>query len=178
MCVVDIFNEGIDIPEVDTLLFLRPTESLTIFLQQFGRGLPLADGKDCCSVMDFVGNSRSEYDFANKFIALVGKSERSITDELKQGFPHAPLVRRFPQRSTQPLTLKNFLTQYPHIDLNELYKRGSWSELVSKARDEGVADESPFKLAKKAIFNRISMCDDYQAFLYYRIRISSSCLSR
>ena len=89
LCVVDIFNEGIDIPEVDTLLFLRPTESLTIFLQQLGRGLRLAEDKDCCTVLDFVGNSRSEYDFANRFRALVGKSPRAISDEIKNDFPHA-----------------------------------------------------------------------------------------
>ena len=41
--VVDIFNEGIDIPDIDTVLFLRPTESLTVFLQQLGRGLRLAE---------------------------------------------------------------------------------------------------------------------------------------
>ena len=44
--VVDIYNEGVDIPEVNTVLFLGPTESLTIFLQQLGRGLRLADGKE------------------------------------------------------------------------------------------------------------------------------------
>ncbi|MBP6740947.1 MAG: DEAD/DEAH box helicase family protein, partial [Leptospiraceae bacterium] len=54
--VVDIFSEGIDIPDIDTVLFLRPTESLTIFLQQLGRGLRLAEGKDCLTVLDFVGN--------------------------------------------------------------------------------------------------------------------------
>jgi superfamily II DNA or RNA helicase len=43
------FNEGVDIPEIDTVLFLRPTESLTVFLQQLGRGLRLAEGKDCYS---------------------------------------------------------------------------------------------------------------------------------
>ena len=48
--VVDIYNEGVDIPEVNTVLFLRPTESLTIFLQQLGRGLRLAEGKDCLTV--------------------------------------------------------------------------------------------------------------------------------
>ena len=48
--VVDIFNEGVDIPEIDTVLFLRPTESLTIFLQQLGRGLRLAENKDCFTV--------------------------------------------------------------------------------------------------------------------------------
>ena len=84
--VVDIFNEGVDIPEVDTLLFLRPTESLTIFLQQLGRGLRLADDKECCTVLDFVGNSRPEYDFSQKFRALVGKTNRAISDEIKQSF--------------------------------------------------------------------------------------------
>ena len=58
--VVDIFNEGIDIPDIDTVLFLRPTESLTVFLQQLGRGLRLSEGKDCLTVLDFVGNSRPE----------------------------------------------------------------------------------------------------------------------
>lgn len=89
--VVDIFNEGIDIPEIDTVLFLRPTESLTVFLQQFGRGLRLADGKQCLTVLDFVGNARPEYDFSSKFRALVGKSHTSIKDEIEQDFPHLPL---------------------------------------------------------------------------------------
>ncbi|MBF8999026.1 DUF3427 domain-containing protein [Vibrio nitrifigilis] len=108
LCVVDIFNEGVDIPEVDTLLFLRPTESLTIFLQQLGRGLRLSDEKECCTVLDFVGNSRPEYDFANKFRALIGKSNRAIGDEIKQGFPHAPLGCRIElTKQTQEMVLRN-----------------------------------------------------------------------
>ncbi len=89
--VVDIFNEGIDIPEIDTVLFLRPTESLTIFLQQLGRGLRLADGKECLTVLDFVGNSRPEYDFEGKFRALVGKTNTPIHKEVVDDFPHLPL---------------------------------------------------------------------------------------
>ncbi len=89
--VVDIFNEGIDIPEIDTVLFLRPTESLTIFLQQLGRGLRLADNKECLTVLDFVGNSRPEYDFEGKFRALVGKTTTSIQKEIEDEFPHLPL---------------------------------------------------------------------------------------
>lgn len=89
--VVDIFNEGVDIPEIDTVLFLRPTESLTIFLQQLGRGLRLVDGKDCLTVLDFVGNAHAEYDFASKFRALIGKSHISTIDEIQQDFPHLPL---------------------------------------------------------------------------------------
>lgn len=89
--VVDIFNEGVDIPEVDTVLFLRPTESLTIFLQQLGRGLRLTDGKDCLTVLDFVGNAHANYDFASKFRALTGKNHISTLDEVEQDFPHLPL---------------------------------------------------------------------------------------
>ncbi len=89
--VVDIFNEGVDIPEIDTVLFLRPTESLTVFLQQLGRGLRLADGKDCLTVLDFVGNSRPEYDFESKFRALIGKTSTSVQKEIEDDFPHLPL---------------------------------------------------------------------------------------
>ncbi len=89
--VRDIFNEGIDIPEIDTVLFLRPTESLTIFLQQLGRGLRLAPNKDCLTVLDFVGNARPEYDFEHKFRALVGKTHTSIIKEIEDEFPHLPL---------------------------------------------------------------------------------------
>jgi superfamily II DNA or RNA helicase len=89
--VVDIFNEGVDIPEIDTVLFLRPTESLTVFLQQLGRGLRLAEGKDCLTVLDFVGNSRPEYDFETKFRALIGKTTTSVLKEIEDDFPHLPL---------------------------------------------------------------------------------------
>ena len=89
--VVDIFNEGVDIPEIDTVLFLRPTESLTVFLQQLGRGLRLAEGKDCLTVLDFVGNSRPEYDFESKFRALIGKTNTSVQKEIEADFPHLPL---------------------------------------------------------------------------------------
>lgn len=89
--VVDIFNEGVDIPEIDTVLFLRPTESLTVFLQQLGRGLRLAEDKDCLTVLDFVSNARPEYDFEGKFRALVGKTNNSVQKEIEDNFPHLPL---------------------------------------------------------------------------------------
>ena len=57
---VDLFNEGVDVPNVDTLLLLRPTESPTLFLQQLGRGLRRAD-KALCTVLDFVGNHRASF---------------------------------------------------------------------------------------------------------------------
>jgi len=89
--VVDMFNEGVDIPQIDTVLFLRPTDSLTIFLQQMGRGLRLHEGKECLRILDFVGNSNPEYDFEHKFRAMIGKTHIAIKDEIETDFPHLPL---------------------------------------------------------------------------------------
>jgi superfamily II DNA or RNA helicase/HKD family nuclease len=88
--VVDLFNEGVDIPEVDTLLFLRPTESLTVFLQQLGRGLRLHDSKECLTVLDFVGQARQEYSYEQRFRALVGRTGVSVLSEAEDGFPRLP----------------------------------------------------------------------------------------
>src|SRR5699024_11690617 len=78
--VADLYNEGVDIPEVNTILFLRPTESLTVFLQQLGRGLRLQDDKECLTVLDFIGQAHKNYSFEEKFRALVGKTKHSIKD--------------------------------------------------------------------------------------------------
>ncbi|WP_188455682.1 hypothetical protein [Virgibacillus oceani] len=56
---VDLFNEGIDIPSEDTLLFARPTESLVVFTQQIGRGLRKFVEKNTCVIIDFIGNYRN-----------------------------------------------------------------------------------------------------------------------
>jgi len=88
--VVDLYNEGVDIPEVDTVLFLRPTESLTVFLQQLGRGLRLHPDKDCLTVLDFIGARRKEFRFASRFRALSGKPTAKLDDEIEAEFPHLP----------------------------------------------------------------------------------------
>ena len=91
LCVVDIFNEGVDIPEVDTVLFLRPTESLTVFLQQLGRGLRLSPGKTELTVLDFVAQANKKYDFASRFRALTLYPEKNIQKQIKEGFTLLPL---------------------------------------------------------------------------------------
>ena len=88
--VVDIYNEGVDIPEVNTVLFLRPTESLTVFLQQLGRGLRLAEDKECLTVLDFIGQANRKYNFEDKFAALLSHTTRSVTREIKDGFVSVP----------------------------------------------------------------------------------------
>lgn len=88
--VVDLYNEGVDIPEVDTVLFLRPTESLTVYLQQLGRGLRLTDDKECLTVLDFVGRPHRNFRFDMRFRALLSDRSRRLDEEIEQGFPHLP----------------------------------------------------------------------------------------
>jgi len=80
---VDLFNEGVDIPPVDTLLLLRPTESGTLFLQQLGRGLRKHQHKAVCTVLDFVGLHRSEFRYDRKFRALLGGTRDSIQKQVE-----------------------------------------------------------------------------------------------
>ncbi len=87
---VDLFNEGVDVPSVDTLLMLRPTESPTVFLQQLGRGLRRHDGKAQCVVLDFVGQHRREFNYSARYKALLGGTRKQLIDQLEQGFPFLP----------------------------------------------------------------------------------------
>ena len=87
---VDLFNEGVDVPQVDTLLMLRPTESPLLFLQQLGRGLRRSHGKTVCTVLDFVGQHRQEFRYDRRFRALLGGSRASVTKQIQDGFPFLP----------------------------------------------------------------------------------------
>jgi superfamily II DNA or RNA helicase len=88
--VVDLYNEGVDIPEVDTVLFLRPTESLTIFLQQLGRGLRLDDGKDCLTVLDYIGPAHRSFRFDRRYRALLTDPLLPVAEQVEHGFSHLP----------------------------------------------------------------------------------------
>ena len=90
LCTVDLFNEGVDIPAVDTVLFLRPTESATVFLQQLGRGLRLHKGKPGLTVLDFIGNARREFRFDRRFRAVLGGTTRSVQRQIEGDFPYLP----------------------------------------------------------------------------------------
>ena len=87
---VDLFNEGLDIPEVDTVLFLRPTESATVFLQQLGRGLRLTRGKTVLTALDFVGHQRREFRFDQRFRAMSGVGGKALQRQVEEGFPFLP----------------------------------------------------------------------------------------
>ena len=79
---VDLFNEGVDIPEVDTLLFVRPTESLTVFTQQIGRGLRLHDDKEYCAIIDLIGNYRNADIKLSLFDTERGEGKKKNTEPL------------------------------------------------------------------------------------------------
>ncbi|MFC4052733.1 DUF3427 domain-containing protein [Actinomadura syzygii] len=87
---VDLFNEGVDVPDINTVLFLRPTESATVFLQQLGRGLRLTSNKPVLTVLDFVGLQRKEFRFDRRFTALTGKRRGQLGHEIEAGFPTLP----------------------------------------------------------------------------------------
>ena len=153
----DLFNEGLDLPDVDTVLFLRPTESATIFLQQLGRGLRRARDKAVLTALDFVGHHRKEFRFDLRYRALTGATRRGLERQVERGFPFLPsgcqivldkqaqeavleniraqVTSRWPQvvaelRSYGDHTLESFLGE-SGIELADVLRRGqrSWTEL-------------------------------------------------
>ena len=109
---VDLFNEGLDIPEVDTVLFLRPTESATVFLQQLGRGLRLTRDKTVLTALDFVGHQRREFRFDQRFRAMTGLGGKALQRQVEEGFPFLPSGSQIVLDSVaQDLVLENIRQQ-------------------------------------------------------------------
>lgn len=90
LVTVDLFNEGVDLPNVDTLLLLRPTQSALLFQQQIGRGLRLAPGKDSCLILDFVGQHRAEFRFDHLLGSITGLTRAQMIDAVEHGFSTLP----------------------------------------------------------------------------------------
>lgn len=126
---VDVFNEGVDIPEVDTIVLLRPTESPVIFLQQIGRGLRRSPGKEHVLVLDFIGAHRAEYRVDKKYEALAGKSRAEIIDNLINGFPFLP--------SGNAIQLDK-LSQEHILDLIKRQVKPNWAKLVNEVKSYGL----------------------------------------
>lgn len=87
---VDVFNEGVDVPAIDTVLFLRPTESPTVFLQQLGRGLRRAPDKAGLTVLDFIGTPNRAFRFAPRFQAMTGRPAATVGRDVEADFPYLP----------------------------------------------------------------------------------------
>lgn len=180
--VVDIFNEGVDIPSVDTVLFLRPTESLTVFLQQLGRGLRLYPGKQQLTVFDFVAQLNQKYDFASRFRSLLTRTDKSVAEQVKNGFtllPHGCTIHM--EEKAQDYVLQNIkaaiynkarlvkelrtYTSTPSLgefianngqDIRLIYKGGNcWSSLKKEAGLCVYAEDENTKRFTKGIGNLV-----------------------
>ena len=163
---VDLFNEGLDIPDVDTLLLLRPTQSATVFLQQLGRGLRRTADKPVLTVLDFIGQQQRQFRFDLKYRALTGTSRRGLERQLEQGFAFLPsgcelvldavarevvltnvkrqlnLGRRelvAEVRSHGDLDLAGWLRESGR-ELADVFRRATWTEL---RRDAGLPTPAP-----------------------------------
>jgi superfamily II DNA or RNA helicase len=186
---VDLFNEGVDLPEIDTVLFLRPTDSATVFLQQLGRGLRLADDKPCLTVLDFVGHQHKQFRFDRRYRALTGASRTGIAREVEQGFPTLPagcvidLDRDVRQlvlenvrqalslnwkdlgnelRTLGDVSLVRFLEE-TGLDVEDLYRRRQgWASLRHTA---GFETEAPDQQLGRA-FGRILHIDDVERLAF------------
>ncbi len=174
--VVDLYNEGVDIPEIDTVLFLRPTESITVFLQQLGRGLRLHEGKECLTVLDYVGQANKSYIFyEQKLRALIGNTVNPIEKEIENEFPNLPkgcfiqlerVAKDYILESIRNVTndkrfilrkIKDYAKErikydvvefcdLYNVELIDIYKRCSFTQLLSES---GVIDNFDYYTYKK-----------------------------
>nr|WP_239529785.1 DEAD/DEAH box helicase [Sporolactobacillus spathodeae] len=186
--VVDLYNEGVDIPEINTILFLRPTESLTVFLQQLGRGLRLADDKECLTVLDFIGQANKKYSFTDKFTALLTRATTGLKREIEEGFVSLPkgcfvqlekkarasilenIRQSFGSRSGFISRIAAFesdsgkkltlenFIDYYHLDVRTIYKKASFSRLCADAGVRSNFDDPLESMLTKA-FLRICSID-------------------
>lgn len=197
--VVDIYNEGVDIPEINTVLFLRPTESLTVFLQQLGRGLRLCEDKDCLTVLDFIGQANRKYNFEEKFSALLYNTTRSVSDEIKAGFLSLPkgcyiqlekkaagyvldnirscygtsagIVTRIAsfEEDTGLALTLANFLNYYHLEPRAVYKYDTFSRLCARANVIGDFAE-PLESIMKNAFVRLSTVDS-RRFIRFLLRV-------
>ena len=182
---VDLFNEGVDIPELDTLLLLRPTQSAIVFQQQLGRGLRHSKGKECLTVLDFVGQAHQKYSWASIFRSITGGSIKQVESMVAEDFPTLPAgCSMHLDRQSKEYVLENIrsstknhrvwlaqelrslgagvsLTQFlqeTESSIEDVFERSgrTWTELRTKA---GFSKENPGGRAWKAVA-RLRAVDD------------------
>lgn len=163
---VDMFNEGVDVPAIDTVLFLRPTESPTIFLQQLGRGLRRFKNKEYLNVLDFIGNYKkanlipfllSGKDYDGKAFVKGTPMEFEYPDECHIDFDFR-LIDLFKKQSESELNAKDRILQAYQEVKEALGHRPSRVELLLHMDEEVLAAMK--KTAKLNVFR------DYMNFLY------------
>lgn len=184
---VDVFNEGVDIPEVDTVIMLRPTESSVVFIQQLGRGLRLAAGKAAVTVLDFIGLHRADFRLDKKYSAFLGQGRKELKAQIEQGFPQLPsgvmmsldtvaqdyilknlkdqLVFGAKKLATEVRTiatpnLKTFLEK-SGLNLDDVISKSSWHELCRGAGFPGYEELQADEIFLIGRFKRLTHIDDF-----------------
>ena len=127
----DLFNEGLDLPDVDTVLFLRPTESATVFLQQLGRGLRRTRDKAVLTVLDFVGHHRKEFRFDTELPGADRRDPPRPRARDRAGLPVPAL--RLPDRAG-PAGAGSRAGEHPRADREPLAADGRRAALVRRPR--------------------------------------------
>jgi len=148
---VDVYNEGVDICEINTVLFLRPTQSLTVFLQQLGRGLRHAENKDCLTVLDYVGRAHDKYNYEQRFRALLHKSKRSVRETIEEETLSLP---RGCHLKMEKLAKDYILTNIKNAIINK-------SSLISRIRTFKTETSLPLTLRKFIEYYNINLVDFY-----------------
>jgi len=146
---VDLFNEGLDVPVVDTVLFLRPTESLTVFLQQMGRGLRYCPGKEVLTVLDFVSQANKDYDFIHKFSAMLGAGSRHLRTQMDQGYPDLPPGCAIQlEKKAQEIILQHIARQIPsnHQKMIQLIKGSGILDVGEFLKNYPIAPEQLLRI--------------------------------
>ena len=154
LVTVDLYNEGVDLPRVDTLLLLRPTQSPVLFQQQVGRGLRLAPGKESCLVLDFVGQHRVDFRFDRLLSSLTGLTRRELTDSVEQGFGSLPpgchihlqkQTRDQVLRSLRDLSTQNWRRLTGELQAYAALRGASTVRLADFLRDQALALEDIYR---------------------------------
>jgi superfamily II DNA or RNA helicase/HKD family nuclease len=193
---VDLFNEGVDIPEVDTVLFLRPTESATVFLQQLGRGLRQFERKSCLTVLDFIGNASRRFRFDRRYQALAQTTRATLVRQLQDGFPFLPAGCQIQlDRVAATIVLENlkasigstfrsFVSELKHIgrdvslreflsvtliELQDLYRQSGWT-WTRLRREAGLptAPPGPYEDIASKAHARLLHIDDRRRLIFFR----------
>ncbi|HEX3512046.1 MAG TPA: DUF3427 domain-containing protein [Solirubrobacteraceae bacterium] len=194
---VEVLGEGVDVPDVDTLLLLRPTASATVFTQQLGRGLRRAEGKSHLTVIDLIGQHRREFSFAERFSAIMRRDRQPIEAQIREGFPFLPAGCTVDlDKTSEKIVLENLRAAVqrtrwqalvadlrghrevdalgPFLDVTghhlvDVYKHGrSWTQLQRDAGRDVVRGQEPqFEARSLKALGRLTHVDDRERVTFY-----------
>jgi hypothetical protein len=199
---VEVLGEGVDVPDVDCLLLLRPTASSTVFTQQLGRGLRRATGKSHLTVIDLIGQHRREFRFEDRLRAILDPKRGRMLDQVADGFPFLPAgctidldrqsreivldnLRAAVRRSrwatlvadlrSEPdgTQLQEFLDRRQHR-LEDVYRSGSWTQLRREAGHSArAATDADLETRTLKALSRLTHLDDPERVALYRSLVTN-----